>query len=332
MMAQWGDRIDTSDSDKEPPPAPRKRPAAKLGEAKLGEAKADLMAQWGDRIDTSDYDKEPPPAPRKRPAAKLGEAKLGEAKVATMFDEGRIDTSEPEPDPKPQKKARVTKQATKKPAGAVAKKPAGTVAKKPAGATSSSGAAGLDEVAKPEVTKKPAGKHWPDNSGVFAYTRWAGNRLSEDEFQHLVKQAEHPLMVGSLCSGMGTEVLALKAVQQLSTKLSFTLAFVCEKDERKLSFLRERHPEAKAFKDIAVFADPVVRDADGLSQDVPPCDVLFGGFSCKDLSGLNTKPMSVQAAGSTGTTLRGTFDYLDSFSKDDRPRLVFLENVPLLTM
>ncbi len=267
---------------------------------------------FADRVDTSDSEdpcrgKSGQPPRKRRPAAEPP------TKAVAVFSEDRLDTSDSEHGNKPTGATR--KKASKKPTEKKIKK----LAKKPKAKTSRSPLAGCSSV----------DGGLPANSGAFAYARWAYGRLTAEQLSNVSSRATHgpALRVGSLCSGMSTESLAFKALEQCDPKnLSHVLAFVCENDKRKLEFLQQRYPEAVAFDDIALFAKPPVKDAKGEPHDPIPCDMLLGGFSCKCLSGLTTQPKSVKAEGSTGLTLRGTFDYLRSLSWEQRPLICIFEN------
>lgn len=233
------------------------------------------MALEGERVDTSDEETLSFPGARAKPGdeaagpcEKLGVAPQSAA-GGLWFEDARVDTSEEAAEPAP-------KRAKTK--------------KKPAAAN---GARRTADV--------------PDNGGALAFARWAGGKLSNEHMSNLANYATRELRVGSLCSGMGTEFLAMEALQQIA-KVPYKMAFVCEKDPRKLQFLVERHPQALSFQDVTIFGQPLVKDTKGIVHDVPPCDILFGGFSCKDLSALTPNPKSVQAKGSTGVTLRGILD------------------------
>jgi site-specific DNA-cytosine methylase len=63
----------------------------------------------------------------------------------------------------------------------------------------------------------------------------------------------------------------------------------------------------------------------------PLSDILVMGFSCKNISGLNNKPMSERGnSGSSAETLRGLLDYLKALPLQSRPHVLILENVKRL--
>ncbi len=271
---------------------------------------------FADRVSTSDSEGPGRGSSSKPPRKRRAVAKPPTKSVA-VFSEERLDTTDSEHGNEPTgAKAKPTgKTASKKPTEKKIKKQA----KKPKAKTSRS----------PLAHRSSAAGELPANSGAFAYARWAYGKLTAEQLSNVSSRATHepPLRVGSLCSGMCTESLAFKALEQCDPKnFSHVLAFVCENDKRKLEFLQQRYPDAVAFDDIALFAKPPVKDAHGKPHDPIPCDMLLGGFSCKCLSGLTTQPKSVKSAGPTGVTLRGTFDYLRSLSWEQRPRTCIFEN------
>ena len=91
--------------------------------------------------------------------------------------------------------------------------------------------------------------------------------------------------------------------------------------------LRKLHPSALIVKDVAELANQFVKDVDNKLREQPEVMVLFAGISCKGLSGLNQNPESVLGRGSTGTTLRGLYNYVLSLPFERRPRIIILENV-----
>ena len=94
----------------------------------------------------------------------------------------------------------------------------------------------------------------PVSSGCFDFITWVvSERLESAELDKLCKK--FPLRVGSMCSGMATEELALAALHHaLSVKglpaKSHISVFKAETDPRKVKFLRERLPA-----DTPIFAD-----------------------------------------------------------------------------
>jgi hypothetical protein len=81
----------------------------------------------------------------------------------------------------------------------------------------------------------PDGK--PVSSGVFDYVKWLmDGRLSDMEKETL--QGKSPLTVGSMCSGMGTEDIGLRALQRAMVAcghdgFEVVSTFKAESDPRK---------------------------------------------------------------------------------------------------
>ena len=133
------------------------------------------------------------------------------------------------------------------------------------------------------------------------------------------------LCVGSVCSGMSTETVALEALKRVAPPFRYDVKLVCELEPAKLKYLRKLHPTAHHAKDV--------RDLKSESDLVthPLLDVLFAGISCKCVSRLNMTPDSVLSMkGSTGQTLRGLRDFVLAMPFEVRPKAIFLENVAAL--
>jgi len=138
------------------------------------------------------------------------------------------------------------------------------------------------------------------------------------------------LRVGTMCSGTDSPLLVAKALQKVlgsrSSGLTFEHAFSVEVDPAKQEFLRANFPECPLlFPDVCEMGRSRSMDVlSGRSQAVPSgIDVLVAGFSCKDLSMMNSYRKALAEMGQSGSTLRGVLDYVDRH----RPRLVLLENV-----
>lgn len=107
---------------------------------------------------------------------------------------------------------------------------------------------------------------------------------------------EKKLRVGSICSGSGGGDVGLNVV--LSTvgnlvagsALGKPLAspvFCCEVDQDKQKFLASNIKPEVIFENAAFMGDAKALDKDNNLVEVPDCDFLSAGFSCKDLSLLN---------------------------------------------
>ena len=132
-----------------------------------------------------------------------------------------------------------------------------------------------------------------------------------------------PLALGSVCSGMSTETVALEALKRALPSFRYEVKLLCEIDRKKLRFLKSLHPHAKRYVDVRS-----LKHEDGL----PPVDILFAGISCKSVSRLNMTAESVLSMkGSTGQTLSGLNGYLGALPFEQRPRLLFLETWPRWT-
>jgi len=141
--------------------------------------------------------------------------------------------------------------------------------------------------------------------------------------------------LGTLCSGTDSPTIALKhlvgAVDALvpgATEQKFRLehVFSCEFDEAKQGFLLKNFSNmGYLFSDCTHMGRRRAWDVkSGSVQNIPgDLDLLVAGFSCKDLSFMNSYRKTLEEMGTSGRTLRGCFDYVERY----RPRVVLLENV-----
>ena len=58
------------------------------------------------------------------------------------------------------------------------------------------------------------------------------------------------LRVGSVCSGMSTETVALEALKRVAPPFRYDVTLVCELEPAKLKYLRKLHPTAHHSKDV----------------------------------------------------------------------------------
>lgn len=176
----------------------------------------------------------------------------------------------------------------------------------------------------------------PKSSGVFDYVAWAVEHVLSQQ-ERLAIAGASPITVGSMCAGMGTEEIALFAIEQELLKhtciLSSETVFRAERDLAKLAFLRRRFPSqsTRHFRDNNDLRHPCPKDADGEFADRPSVDLLLCGIVCKDISQLNNKPKSErEESGISGTSLVGLLGYVQACSFADRPKIIILECVQRL--
>jgi site-specific DNA-cytosine methylase len=169
----------------------------------------------------------------------------------------------------------------------------------------------------------------PEASGVFAYAHWlALHKLSEHEVNSL---GAKELRVGSVCSGMSTETVALEALKRVAPPFRYDVKLLCELKPTKLKFLRKLHPAAHLAKDVRGLQRQSDLIGRGSPATRPLCEVLFAGISCKSVSGLNVTPESVLSlGGSTGQTLSGLHGFVGATPFELRPKVILLENVAAL--
>eukprot|EP00931_Biecheleriopsis_adriatica_P110335 TRINITY_DN8458_c0_g1_i2.p1 TRINITY_DN8458_c0_g1~~TRINITY_DN8458_c0_g1_i2.p1 ORF type:complete len:2069 (+),score=541.35 TRINITY_DN8458_c0_g1_i2:59-6265(+) len=138
------------------------------------------------------------------------------------------------------------------------------------------------------------------------------------------------LRVGTMCSGTDAPVLVARALQRAlsstASQLSFEHAFSVEFDPNKQEFLKANFPECPyLFRDCTQMGRQRAFDVlSGKPQQIPgELDLLVAGFSCKDLSMMNSFRKTLQEMGQSGSTLKGVLDYAERY----RPRIILLENV-----
>lgn len=139
------------------------------------------------------------------------------------------------------------------------------------------------------------------------------------------------LRLGTLCSGTDSPAIVLNHLAAILGKISggrsfgFEHVFSCEMDAEKQEFLMSNFDFEYLFADCTQMGRARAWDVKSQSvQDVPgDIDILAAGFSCKDLSFMNSYRKTLEEMGQSGATLRGCFDYVERY----RPRLVLLENV-----
>lgn len=175
----------------------------------------------------------------------------------------------------------------------------------------------------------------PVSSGCFDFVTWlVSERLAHTELATLSHKS--PLRLGSMCSGMATEELALAALHDALLVSGLPAqphvsVFKAERDPRKVQFLRSRLPlDTPIFIDNARLADAMPETVAGKCVERPRCDVLVCGLVCKDISGLSRTPRPISGAGQSGQALQGLLSALRGMPFEERPRLVCLECVARL--
>jgi len=182
-----------------------------------------------------------------------------------------------------------------------------------------------------EQESKPKSK--PKDSSLRGFVRWALQQLPSTWLKGLDNKT---ISISSLFSGMGTEMMAMEALRDTlevdsNIRIKASHTFVCEKDRRKLQFLK-RHYGRNCdwfFADVAELSKPwAMDDKSGEAVKRPSGQaVMVFGFSCKDLSGLSGKPKSERGpAGTSAETLQGALRYLEALGFEERPELIIVEN------
>jgi site-specific DNA-cytosine methylase len=188
---------------------------------------------------------------------------------------------------------------------------------------------------EPDASPEVASDSGPVSSGVFDYIEWVVmDVLTDGERDALCKHS--PISIGSMCSGMGTEDFACRAIVDAMLRagrehFETESVYKAECDERKIEFLkRHRMRDTQIFPSNAALAQAEVENVDGQIVARPASKVLTAGIVCIDISGLSTTPQPVSGHGKSGTSLQGLLESLRSMSLVERPVLVVLECVPRL--
>lgn len=156
-----------------------------------------------------------------------------------------------------------------------------------------------------------------------------GNIFDDQQLPAVLFQKK-TLRIGTMCSGTDAPILVARGLQRalssLSSELSFEHVFSVEYDASKQEFLKANFPDCpRLFQDVTQMGRKRAFDVlSGQPQDVPGnLDILVAGFSCKDLSMMNSYKKTLMEMGTSGLTLKGVLDYAERY----RPRLILLENV-----
>jgi site-specific DNA-cytosine methylase len=185
------------------------------------------------------------------------------------------------------------------------------------------------------MPKSSGPKTMPKSSGLFDYVSWAVNTvLTEAERDAL--NAVSPVHVGSMCSGMGTDDMACRAIEGAMLEagkgaFSTHSAFKAESTPSKIAFLqRHSHKNTYIFDSNAALQHEEVQTVSGDTVPRPTCKILAAGIVCIDISGLTTTPRPVSGDGKSGLALRGLLKSLESMAFNDRPAVIILECVQRL--
>ena len=167
----------------------------------------------------------------------------------------------------------------------------------------------------------------PATSGVMDFVEWVVKCvLADADRKALMTKFEGPVVVGSMCSGMGTEDIAMHAISAAllccgQSSFKFVDSFKAESDKRKADFLRRRLPPS-----VQIYPDNA-----SVGEDKPRCDVLTCGIVCVDVSSLGTTPKPItDQQGKSGKSLSGLLESLSKYDTVSRPKVIILECTPRL--
>ncbi len=125
-------------------------------------------------------------------------------------------------------------------------------------------------------------------------------------FTHDASRVVGPLKIGSLFSGIGGLELGLE-------RAGMRTVFQVESDAYARAVLAKHWPNVSRFEDVRTVG----------AHNLPPCDVLCGGFPCQDISNAG-KRAGIEGARS------GLWSEFARIVGEIRPRYVFVENVSAL--
>lgn len=176
----------------------------------------------------------------------------------------------------------------------------------------------------------------PKSSSVFDVLGWAiEHKLTDAERENIERNGR--ITVSSMNTGMAMDDIALMGIEHAMrhcgfSGVEFARGFKCENNPKKLSWLEAAYPSTKHFfSNNTELAMAISKDTQGNRLQRPPhCDVLTMGISCKDISGLTTKPKSINDKGESGATWRQLWQYLERLPFEARPRALCLECTALL--
>lgn len=175
-----------------------------------------------------------------------------------------------------------------------------------------------------------------DDSLLQAYCKKCVRELSSQQKERVHANLARVFVMSSACTGSGMAELVHACVHKLF-HLPSTVAFGCEKVRFKRDFVMTIVDSLQAshgcmFEDMLVLPERVA----ACKRHDRPCkvpermDVHVCGFSCKDLSKLNTgwnrEERDTVLRSGLGTSGR-TFAALMNFANTSKPRTMILENV-----
>lgn len=206
------------------------------------------------------------------------------------------------------------------------------------------------QLSMPSVCKKPAGckpvRGCSPLHGTMlgTFIRQHVDSLSiEDKKSVQAKFKKYPFSMSTACSGSGAaEVIYLGLCHEL--KIKPVLDFACEKSKSKRNFMHDFLHQSFDLSKLMTRAPCMFDDITTLGTGVGRCSVhekhgtcpvprrssiLVCGFSCKDLSTLNSNhgqrraTILSEGVGSSGSTFKGLLEHTELA----RPRMLLLENV-----
>lgn len=119
--------------------------------------------------------------------------------------------------------------------------------------------------------------------------------------------AARRLTVGSDCTGLATEVLALERILDLPIHH----VFMCDRDKHVQQFLGQNYPGVPLYPDVACPA----------RKEAPHVDIYVAGFPCQPYSAAGKNGGLADQRG--GPVLNAVLDYIVS----RLPKIFVLENV-----
>lgn len=193
----------------------------------------------------------------------------------------------------------------------------------------------LDPAHAPPIL--PATGGMAELAGLFC------ERLHAAELEHMAEFARSgPLSVGSICSGSDVAAhchAALADALRRKTDIEplVQMAFACEKDPQKASFLAAMHPQTKLiFAEAGELCQRIALDTKtATKQAVPSVTGICAGFPCTDVSRLNkfhSSSSNMSCAASQTMRTGAVFGSIIRYLKEHNENISFaiLENVTTL--
>lgn len=156
--------------------------------------------------------------------------------------------------------------------------------------------------------------------------------------EHLLS-LRRPIRIATACSGTDLCIPVLQTLEAVLLDIfsmnnfmrceMFEHCWSCEKEGFKQRFICEVHKVDHLYEDLTQLGCTTGYNLiTGAVEHIPSFDLLICGWSCKDISMLNTKRIKdsdqlIGSHGTSGTTFHGTVSIVETH----RPKAIIMENV-----